>query len=154
MENYIEKIEQVRLNRSVYNLQIPEPIKEYSINSFKEKYKAFFGIKMDDESINFYKICDGLEDSGYKIYSSYNHTINKTEYGIFQNNELWYSDIEDFRNYVFYGESGMEFFVFNKEQEEYQCLDRYNTDNIIATFNSFNDMLLYILKLMLYEEVD
>lgn len=150
----LARLNTIKQERSNYNISTPEPIQENAIKNFEDKFKIFFGLEIDFEYVDFLKIHNGLDENGYQIYSSYDHNINGVEYGIFQNNELWYEDLEDFRDYIFFAESGSELFVFDKTQKKYQCLDRYNSDNIIKTFNNFSDMLLYILKLMLYEEVD
>lgn len=134
-------------------MSIPRPIEEGNQEIFKEKFKSFFNVKIDEQYLIFLSLCDGLEENGYKIYSSYDHTINKVEYGIFQNNELWYEEYDKDREYIFFAESGSDLFVLNKQEKQYQLLDRYSGD-VYKKFNSFNDMLLYILKLMLYEEVD
>ncbi len=151
METIKEKINRIKEIENQFNQDFPKPIEESKIEEFKEIFLDFFKIEVDEEFLDFLKICDGLDFNGFQIYSSYNHTIKKVLYGIFENNELWY-EVPDFKKYVFFAESGQDLFVFNKESKKYELLDRYCGD-LIKTYNSFNNMLLYILKLMLYEEV-
>lgn len=147
----IERLEKIEHERSEYNLQIPPPIR--NVEKFKEEYLDYFGQVVDEQIIEFYQIHDGLDENGYQIYSSYDHIINKVEYGIFQNNELLYEQDEDDKKYIFFAVSGMDLYVFNKEEKEYQLLDRASGDKY-NSFKDFDDMLLYILKLMLYEDAD
>lgn len=148
------RLEIIKTGRNKYNISSPNPIDDEKIEQFKNEFKIVFEIECDELFIEFLKVSDGLEDSGYKVYSSYNQIVNKTEYGIFQNNELWHSEIEETKNYIFFAESGMEFFVFNKLKKQYECIGRDRIETTLEIFNSFDEMLLYILKLMLFEEIE
>ncbi len=153
MEEIIERINKIKEIEENYNQEFPLPIDSNNIESFIEKFKAYFSVEDVDEGfINFLKICDGLDFNGYQIYSSYDHTINGVEYGIFQNNKLWYEDEEN-KDFIFYAESGSDLYVFNKQNNTYELQDRYSRD-VFKSYKSFGEMLLYILKLMLYEEVE
>lgn len=149
----LDKIFMIQNKRLNYNYSNQLPIDENQINNFIKKYENFFSTKIDEDFITFMKVSNGIWFNGYKIYSSNDHIKNKVEYGIFQNNELWYEEYDKEREYIFFAESGSDLFVFNKQEKKYQLLDRYSGD-VYKIFSSFDDMLLYILKLMLYEEVD
>lgn len=153
MEKILEKISLIQSKRLIYNYSNPKPIDTDRIINFVKEYEIFFSTKIDEDYINFLKISDGIWFNGYRVYSSFDHIKNKVEYGIFQNNELWYEEYDKDREYIFFAESGSDLFVFNKQEKQYQLLDRYSGD-VYKEYNSFSDMLLYILKLMLYEEVD
>ena len=153
MEEILTKINKIKIERLQYNYSTPEPIEVDKISVFTKDYEKFFDSKIDDKFIDFLKICDGLEENGYQVYSSFDHIKKKTEYGIFQNNELWYEEYDKDKEYIFFAESGTDLFVFNKLEKKYLLLDRSSGD-IYENFETFNDMLLYILKLMLYEEID
>ncbi len=153
-EDIQKKIQEIREFRTEYNLPLLNmPIKEDEMNPFLEKYKSFFKTECDEDFINFLKICNGLEENGYQIYSSYDHSLSDVEYGIFQNNELWYEEYDFDNDFIFFAESGMDLFVFDKDNSQYKLLDRYSGD-VYNEYKSFNEMLLYILKLMLNEEVE
>lgn len=153
MNEILEKINKIRTERLEYNYSNPTPIDENKIENFTKEFETFFNIKIDNDFLTFLKITDGIEDNGYKVYSSFDHVKNKVEYGIFQNNELWYEEYDKDREYIFFAESGSDLYVFSKSIKKYLLLDRYSGD-VYKEYNSFNEMLLYILKLMLYEDVE
>ncbi|MAN26755.1 MULTISPECIES: YrhA family protein [Mesonia] len=146
------KINEIKNEREEYNLKIPLPINEKNIENFKKKFKVFFDLEVDKDYLSFFKICNGLEENGFIIFSSNNHIVNKVYYGIFENNEFFHEQDEEDKKYILFATSGQDLFVFNKEKSQYQLLDRY-TGDVYNEYESFNDMLLYILKLMLNEEV-
>jgi len=153
MEEIQEKIDKIKMERAVYNLVIPEPITETDAFAFKEKFSSVFETMVDDVYLDFLMICNGLEENGFQIYASKNHEKEGVLYGIFENNEIWHEEIEDFKNYIFYAESGQDLFVFNKSDKVYQLLDRSSGD-VFESFNSLGQMLVYILIAMLNEDED
>ena len=153
MEDIELKINEIKTERAEYNLTIPLPMNEENIEELKKEFKRFFNSEIDQEYLNFLKICNGLEENGFTIFSSNNHIVNKVYYGIFENNEFFYEQDEEDKKYILYATSGQDFFVFNKENSHYELLDRYSGD-VYKKYSSFNEMLLYILKLMLNEEID
>ena len=153
MNNILDKIRQIKSLITSYNYEPSSAINENSLNPFIKEYEIFFKENIDSEFIDFLMISNGLEFNGYRIFSSANYSIKNVPYGIFENNELFYEQDEEDKKYILFAVSGSDLFVFNKEEKKYQLLDRYSGD-VYKEYDSFNDMLLYILKLMLYEEVD
>ncbi len=153
MNEINDKISKIKLERIKYNYSNPNPIDENKIEKFTKEFEVFFSNEIDNDFISFLKISNGIEFNGYKVYSSFDHIKNKVEYGIFQNNEIWYEEYDKDREYIFFAESGSDLYVFNKSIKKYLLLDRYSGD-VYKEYNSFNEMLLYILKLMLYEDVE
>ncbi len=152
MSDILDRIETIRnLSEEYYNENIPKPIPPKNIGKFKVEYHKCFGINVDDNYLEFLNICDGLEEGGIKILSSTDKEIDGVEYGILKSNKTWYETYDGFKDYIFFASSGLDFFVFNKKSSKYELRDRYGGD-IMETFESFNDMLLYILKLMLGEK--
>lgn len=153
MNDILEKIEQLKQKRIEYDYENPEPITSDSISSFEEEFKTFFKIDIDNQFIDFLKECDGLTFNGFRIFSSKNYENKGVPYGIFENNNLFYEQDEEDRQYVLHATSGQDLFVLNKDKNVYQLLDRYSGDDF-KDFKDFNDMLMYILKLMLSEDVE
>ena len=153
MEKIIEKISIVQSKKIIYNYTNSKPIKNEEINKFIKKFEDFFLTKIDEDYINFLKVSDGLEYNGYRIYCSFDYTTNDIEQSVFQNNELWYDEYDKDREFVFFAHSGLDLFVFNKIEKKYQLLDRSSSD-VYKEFDSFSNMLLFILMLMLNEELD
>ncbi len=145
----IEKlIRKIKKERNAFNLSIPKGLDNKDVASFSIKFKEYFKTSLDDEYLEFLKICNGLEENGVIIYSSNYFDVNNVLYGIFENNEVWYNQDEESKRYVFFAESGQYTFVFNKTEMNFEILDRYSGD-AVEIFDSFNKMLEYILKLML-----
>jgi len=144
-----EIVQSIKTNRSEYNLTIPEPMSADEVNLFMTKLNKFFGEDPDSTFVTFLKLCNGLQENGNMIYAGEDYEINGIEYRIFQNNQAWY-DIEDFRDYIFYGDSEIGLFCYDKENQEYLMLAR-DGDGIDETFASCEEMLLFMLKQMVGE---
>lgn len=149
MSAITDKIDAIKaIYDEYYGESIPNPISQADLSKFKKEYYKFFKVKIDDEYIAFLKICDGIEEAGIKILSSKDREVNGVIYGIIENNKMWYEAYEGFQDYIFFASSGLDFFVFNKKTKKYELRDRHGGD-MMETFGSFNEMLLYILDLMI-----
>ena len=147
MGNVNNLIAQIKSERKKFNLDIPKPIETTLINDFINHYKDIFKVELTPNYLSFLKICDGLVENGFTIYSSYDHTIKKVEYGIFENNETW-ADINPNLKFIYFGESDQDLYAYNKVSKEYEVLDRYSSD-VCESFDNFELLLEHILEKML-----
>lgn len=143
--NYL--IAQIKSERKKYNLDIPKPIETTLVDGFINSYEVIFKVELAPNYLQFLKICDGLVENGFTIYSSQNHTIKKVEYGIFENNETW-ADINPNMKFIYFGDSDQDLYVYNKVSKKYEVLDRYSSD-VYESFDNFEFLLEHILEKML-----
>ena len=148
MGNYKTLIEKIKQLRAKYNLGIPDPIRKESIKDFSIHFKNQFEITPPKQYLDFLLVCDGLVENGHTLYASYNHEKDGILCGVFELNEIWHEQDERFKKYIYFGDGNMDLYVFNKVTNKYEVLDRYSGDGI-EVFNSFEQMLMYILKMMI-----
>ena len=150
MANIPELVLKIKADRLIYNLDIPAPIKDAYIGAFRETFKSGFSITIDEQFIDILKICDGLLENGYKIYSSNDQLVGKSECGIFQLNKGWHAS-PDKKKFIFFAEGDQDLNTYDTESLKYQLHDRYSFD-IFKTFQTMNDMLEHILGEMIGSE--
>jgi hypothetical protein len=126
--------------------RIPEPIDPNELDKFKLDYFNTFKIEIDQIYLDFLNTCDGLEYNGVRFYSSFNPIDEDEGYGIFEANELW--DEGEESSFIYLGESDLDLFVIEKNQNRFLCISRY-TEDVEETFDNFDEMLEYALKLMI-----
>jgi len=147
-EQILNKISKIKDELSRYNYEIPDAVDDNSLQEFKTEYNKQFGVDVDDNYIDFIKIIDGLDFNGARIYASADRKKQNDIMGIFEANKLWKMDDENEKNYVYFGDSDLEVFVLDIPNNKYQSISRY-TGDIIKEFNNLDEMVLYILNLML-----
>lgn len=144
IKDLVSRIEKIELK---YSQEIPKPIVNSTVQNFKDNFLKNFKTESDKDFIEFLKLSDGIEFNGYTIYSSHDHTINGVEYGIFENNETWV-DINPDMKYIYFGESDLDLYAYNKINKKYVVLDRYSSD-VYESFDNFESLLEHILEKML-----
>lgn len=117
------------------------------ISLFKEKYSTVFNDSVDKTFIDFVKVCNGLEFNSFKLYSIDDKIINGVEFGIFQLNKLL-QEIYEMPDFIFFGDSSQDLFVYNKKAKQYELLDRYSSESY-KIFDNMEEMIKYILERML-----
>ncbi len=145
LQNLVDRVKQYR---NGYGMSVPEPVDESAITEFKGKFQEVFEVAPDSTLIEFYRMVDGLEHNGVRVYASKDRTSGQVEHGIYQRNELWHNE-EDLTGCMLFGESDLDLFAFDKENEEYIVL--FKSGGVIETFSSCEEMLVYVMKLMLDE---
>lgn len=86
---------------------------------------------------------NGIEFNGYTLYGADTAIIKKNnsevDYGIVDQNEMWY-EFEENKNFLFFGESGESWFVYDTKTATYQVLDSPSGSEI-DRFNNLDELL-------------
>lgn len=86
---------------------------------------------------------NGIEFDGYTLYGADTAIIKKNDFspvdGILDQNEMWY-EVEENQNFLFLGESGESWFVYDTKTATYQVLDSPSGSEI-DRFNSLDELL-------------
>lgn len=112
-----EAIKKAREARAARGRETPEGAKEEEIEELKEAFREA-GEEMPEEYIEVLRRIDGYENNGYRLYG----TEKEGRKGLVRMNEIWQEDGE--KKYVYVGESDMSWYVYNKEREKYEELDK------------------------------
>ncbi len=103
------------------------------IRNFKEAVYKEFNVFLPEEYLEALKTVNGIEFNGYILYGvdsrllekEHNQPIN----GLIDCNKAWY-DNEWQKQYVFLGESGMSWYVYDIADKKYYELDIPSGDKI------------------------
>jgi len=149
MDAISDYLQQIKLERKERGLKIPEPLGEEKTDVFQNSFNQYFSEDPDSSFINFLKLSNGLEENGHVIYASENE---EEEFGIgmLENNVIWH-DFEGYQKYIVYAESESLLFAYDKEGEKYLAVSQMG-GRFSKSFSSCEEMLVYVMKLMLDEE--
>lgn len=113
-------------------------------NAVSEKFQY----SLPSEYLDFLMIMNGFDFNGAIIYGvdielvnvNPNHEIS----GFMSYNETWYEN-EWLRQYIFFGEGEMNWYVFNLSNNQFQLLDK-PSGSLIEVFSTFNALIDYIFE--------
>ena len=105
-------------------------------------------VTLPEEYLDVLKVINGLEFNGYILYGIdediLGRATNQHINGLIDSNEVWYEN-EEQKQYIFLGESGISWYVYDKESGKYNILDM-PSGNVCEEFEHFGDMLDNMLK--------
>ncbi|MFT3868439.1 MAG: YrhA family protein [Nibricoccus sp.] len=113
--------------------------------------KAKLDYSVDNDYLQFLKRFDGLDHNGYSVYATKISLI--TGYSDcyvtgFVERNLQYWQVESNRQFIAFGESGDERFVFDKDAGKFAELDQ-SSASLIRFHDSFDSLLARLLELAL-----
>ncbi|TGA96122.1 SMI1 / KNR4 family protein [Sporolactobacillus shoreae] len=140
LENLLCEVKKIE---SAVGYEIVAPAHKIEIDRLKDW--TFSHIKNDlwfSEYEDFLKLRNGLDFDGFIIYCT-NPEDENNDFIIA--NSVWRNEYKENGNYLFFGESGISWFVFDITLERFVELDKPSGD-FIKSYDSFNHMLINILK--------
>lgn len=142
-----EKLEEVIREMEMYGEKANGGAGEREIVEFNEKVVEELGINLPEEYIKLLRVINGIEFNGFIIYGIDEELLdeapNQSISGLIELNKIWYEN-EWQRQYVFLGESGMSWYVYDCIDEKY-----YELDNPSGTVcEEFSDLESMIEKML------
>ena len=142
-----EKLEEVIREMEMYGEKANGGAEEREIAEFNEKVLEELGINLPKEYIKLLRVINGMEFNGFIIYGIDEELLeeapNQSINGLIELNKIWYEN-EWQRQYVFLGESGMSWYVYDCIDEKY-----YELDNPSGTVcEEFSDLESMIEKML------
>jgi hypothetical protein len=144
MKSYHQFLEIIAQEQQEFQQSMQPPCNPQKLIQLKEQVENQLNCTLPDGYIEFLSITNGLEWNGLQIFASETMPIvGYTDGKIpgFVDMNLLYRENEDCLDLLFFGESGIDSYVYCISTKQYQILDRVSL-SLTETFDSF-EMLIY-----------
>jgi hypothetical protein len=144
MKSYHQFLEIIAQEQQEFQQSMQPPCNPQKLIQLKEQVENQLNCTLPDGYIEFLSITNGLEWNGLQIFASETMPIvGYTDGKIpgFVDMNLLYRENEDCLDLLFFGESGIDSYVYCISAKQYQILDRVSL-SLTETFDSF-EMLIY-----------
>ena len=144
MKSYHQFLEIVAQEQQEFQQSMQPPCNPQKLIQLKEQVENQLNCTLPDGYIEFLSITNGLNWNGLQIFASETMPIvGYTDGKIpgFVDMNLLYRENEDCLDLLFFGESGIDSYVYCISTKQYQILDRVSL-SLTETFDSF-EMLIY-----------
>jgi hypothetical protein len=145
-------VELIRDAGNSFGESYPEPIAEDYLETFRQQFFEYFQENPDRSFEEFLGLADGLQENGCLIFASKNYDVDGVEYGIFWHNLVVHQTRSD-RKYIVYAESESVYYGYDKESKEHVAFFQMGGE-VLRSYSSCEEMLVYVMRLMLNEEVE
>ena len=144
MTCYDQILEKIAQEQQEFQRSMQPPCSPKKLIKLKEKVEKQLNCTLPDGYIKFLSITNGLMWNGLQIFASETMPIvGCADVKIlgFVDLNLIYRENEDCLDLLFFGESGIDSYVYCISAKQYQILDRVSL-SLTETFDSF-EMLIY-----------
>lgn len=144
MKSYHQFLERIAQEQQGFQQSMQPPCNPQKLIQLKEQVENQLNCTLPDGYIEFLSITNGLNWNGLQIFASETMPIvGYTDGKIpgFVDMNLLYRENEDCLDLLFFGESGIDSYVYCISAKQYQILDRVSL-SLTETFDSF-EMLIY-----------
>jgi len=130
---------------------MPEGADDTEMSNFLSLCTNKLGIKPPEDYIKFLRLCNGFTVEGILVYSTQRLPRNEKEKITFDFIEmnLISRDTEGMEDFLSFGESSLDEYVLQLSSGKYQVRDRVAFDNICEEFETFDDILGFMLDMVL-----
>jgi hypothetical protein len=138
---YRELLEQIQLELQKYEIVPQPPCSEQQIDRLREEARTELGDELPDAYLDFLRLSNGLDWNGLHFFAAETTQTRGDRPGMIEGfvpANLGYRDVEELRNYLLFGVSGIDFYVYDKNNRDYRVLDPVSLDTfeIHADFDS------------------
>lgn len=120
------KLQEIIQEEKLYGEEVNIGATEEEIETFFKEVKAVLDVDLPNEYAKILEAVNGLEFNGFILYGIDQHLLseqpNQSINGLIENNEFWYEN-EWQKKYIFIGESGISWYVYDLEKCKYVELD-------------------------------
>lgn len=143
-----ESLKQVVEVRKMFGKEVNTGAAQTEIELLKKEATKRLDVELPEEYLNTLMVINGIEFNGYILYGIDEEILgretNQHITGVINSNEVWYEN-EEQKQYIFLGESGISWYVYDIEAKWYKILDMPSGD-VCEEFEDFGDMLDLLLK--------
>ena len=138
-----EQLEEIRKEERKYGDELNDGISEEEALTFIKEAEKELGAALPEEYIKILRTINGLEFNGVILYGADEHLLKeapaRSVNGMIDNNKIWYEN-EWQKRYLFLGESGISWYVYDLENKRYCELDNPSGE-LSEEFDEFEGML-------------
>jgi len=144
----IDKLNLIKNKIDEYSGYLPLGADELEMSRFLSGCILEFGVKPPVDYMKFLKVHNGLTVEGVFAYSTQRLPVNSDKKITFEFIEmnLISRDVEGMKGFFSFGESDQDEYVMQLSTGKYQVRDRQAFDNICEEFDTFNDLLEFMLN--------
>lgn len=131
-------------------LPLPSGADSREMLRFSQECQAELGSLPPPDYLDFLKIHNGLAENGVFLYSTCRTPLldgSGQNLGFVEVNLNW-RDLDWMKDYLIFGDSDMDIYVFEKHSGVFQVRDRQVFDNVYNEFSSFPELLEHMVELM------
>lgn len=144
-------IDQIKREMEKYNERLNDGAMDNEIEVFFNEVSEKLNVKIPQEYCRILQLVNGLEFNGFIIYGIDEYLLKKNTNqhinGFVDNNMIYYYN-DWLKQYIFFGESDISWYVYDIPSKMYFEIDRPSEEKMVA-FNNFIDMVIKILTDML-----
>lgn len=144
-------IDQIKREMENYNERLNDGAMDNEIEVFFNEVSEKLNVKIPQEYCRILQLVNGLEFNGFIIYGIDEYLLKKNTNqhinGFIDNNMIYYYN-DWLKQYIFFGESDISWYVYDIPSKMYFEIDRPSEEKMVA-FNNFIDMVIKILTDML-----
>ncbi|TDU08474.1 YrhA family protein [Bacillus subtilis] len=150
---WVNLLEEIRKTEAKYGDELNSPVTDQEIRNFEEAVLGKFPVnEIPLEYKKFLQTVNGLDFNGLVIYGLDQELLreekNEEVYGFIETNEQWHEN-DEWKKYLFFGDSDTAWYCLDVIQNEYLELDK-PSGTPMNKFDDFNAMLADALK-VIYE---
>lgn len=141
-----DKLEEIRNDELQYNEKLNTGISISELSFIEAKLDLLGSKNFTKSFVKFLLETNGLDYNGYVVYGVIHsdYPCDEEIYDIFECNEIWHEN-ENFKRYIFWGESGLSWYVYDKISQKYLELDNPSS-RFLGEYDSFEKLLEKELK--------
>ena len=135
---YRELLEQINVEQQKYETMPQPPCDEAQIERLRDQARTELGDEIPDGYIEFLRLSNGLDWDGLLLYASERTQTRGNRPGPIEGfvpANLGHRDVEEMRDFLVFGVSGMETYVYDTKNRDYRVLDSVSLD----TYESYAD---------------
>jgi len=137
-------LNEIAKQRSAFGGELQAPCAPDMVQKMNIRSQTELGNDIPDEYLSFLRATNGVSWNGVSFYGCEESPISGKEGGKildFVDTNLIYRDVESMKNYLVFGQSDMDIYVFNLSANKYQVLDKISLDEITSV-STFEELLV------------
>jgi hypothetical protein len=145
---YRELLEQIRIRLQKRQLVPQPPCSEQQIERLREQARTELGDEVPEAYLDFLRLTDGLDWNGVEFFAADRTQTRGRRTAVIEGfvlANLGYRDVEEMREFLVFGFSGMDTYVYDKRNRDYRIQDSVSMDTY-ETYADFDSLMTEVLR--------
>jgi hypothetical protein len=145
---YREILQQIQAELQKYETVPQPPCSEQQIERLREQARMELGDEVPEGYLDFLRLTNGLDWNGTNFFAAETTEVHSHRPGTIEGfvpANLGYRDVEEMRDFLVFGSSGMELYVYDKKNRDYLIQDSVSMDTF-ETYADFDSLMTEVLR--------
>jgi hypothetical protein len=145
---YQELLEQIQVRLQQYEAVPQPPCSEQQIERLREQARAELGDEIPEGYLDFLRLSNGLDWNGVEFFAAETTQARGHRTGTiagFVRANLEYRDVDEMGDFLVFGFSGMDTYVYDKRNRDYRVQDSVSRDTY-ETYPDFDSLMTEVLR--------